>query len=609
MGQSPSAYKGIDPSHVRVADSEGSLVLDFPDGARVVAVLPGSVMYSLGHYLRKLNMFEDLLIQHSQKISRPLPLFVPRDDYVPIGGGDDYESRHLAHTAGPPPDLDEVDLATIQKTKPISGDEETGSVEGSSEIKETQEEFDARLKQERFLHAAIKQRKIIRLVAQYPVQLSTPFVDEFYQRIVSEDSPYEIFDSTLITVYRLWSNTGSHRMFLIRGIQEFLKSKNRLGILWHVNTLETFMVCSLYTEYDMVNAEIPIEKQDYYTIETRMMNRLRQELSRVSQTLDPPPEGASVSEEVPKEDLPMDIMEPEYDSSIPEEVYYMQKREELEIRRMGQYYDQKNEILNEIYSRVNDFDRVSNPFYERLHNIQRRNETQNSVDRLMPQNVEKLSPVSRITPYRAPLVPTTELRVTERTSQGPHTSPFRKTHASTSSRAKEAVDPQEKLDPDTLRHDHDLLQHVLESILAANESTLKNWSEYMECTRKILIEVRDIVRQVQENKKEAEILFAHSVETPPKPTEKVAKSAESGADDVEARVATEHATSEDILNAKIVWGHGIPLDEENGKPIGPYSPDKPHLPLTTLERLECLLDATSDCLVRSLQLDENQYDT
>lgn len=585
MGQSASAVKGIDPSHVRVADSEGSLVLHFADGERAVATVPGTVMYTLGHYLRRLNMFEDLLINRAQSISRPLPLFVSRSDYIPKEYEYDPEDRYEAAYRGDASvglnalsKEKEGDIATIPKAS--GGDDETPPVgdeeAGKHEEKETEEEMETRIEQERILHAAIKQRKIIRLVSQYPVQLSTPFVDEFYQRITNEDSPYDIFDSGLIIVYRLWANTGSHQMFLIRGIREFIKSRQRLGSLWTVDTLESFLVCTLYTEYDLIQSDLMIEPADYDDIESRMMARLHKELEKLSPP--PPPstenEGSSSTTEIAKGEA---VLSPDHDYGMPSEVYYMQKREEIEIHRLAKYYQQKTEILENLYGGPSEFERVSNPFYQRLKDIQNGNSRDLAMDKLAPF-------VGRSGAFN--------------------------TYKRTLLRTKDETRPGKEREPHQIRQEQDLLQNVLESLASATETTRDNWSEYMECTRKILIEVRDLTRQVRGNQEEAEAMAASDKEivptlkTTPVPT---AEDVEAGAGVSEPETG-EHSVRMDVLNAKIVWGHGVPIVDEDGLPIGPYSPDKPHLPLPTLERLEFLLDAAGDCLIRSLGLDISMED-
>jgi hypothetical protein len=607
-----------------VADCEGSLILTFSDGKRAVATLPGTVMYTLGHYLRRLNMFEDLLILKAQRISRPLPLFVRTNDYIPKEYEYDPEDKYAAAqrgdaSVGVTQEESDGDLATISSSG-NDGDEEEGGVpsdhsdveggvNGTPTTKETAEEKEKRIEQERILHAAIKQRKILRLVSQYPVQLSTPFVDEFYQRITNEDSPYDVFDSGLIIVYRLWANTGSHQMFLIRGIREFIKARQRLGVLWNVDSLETFLVCTLYTEYDLIQSDLMIEPADYVDIEKRMMKRLRADLGKTSAR--PPPtspptsgtedggEGVAPHPYAPSGVGPDGFLRPEHEYDIPDEVFYMQKREELEIHRMAQYYSQRTTILETLYGGPSDFDRLSNPFYQRLSDMQAQNSHDKTIDRLLPSY--------------------------SRTSSGAVAGARRMAPYSRSSiRSKDEGVGNER-DPGRVRQEQDLLQSVLESLAAATDTTRDNWSEYMECTRKILIEVRDVVRQVKGNMAEAEEMakkmagdpsFTIPVEKSPPAASKTPasdtnpdKDVEAGGsgpakfEDVPLTGAGEHSVRMDVLNSKIVWGHGIPIVDEDGLPIGPYSPDKPHLPIPTLERLEFLLDAAGDCLIRSLGLD------
>jgi hypothetical protein len=516
----------------------------------------------------------------------------------------------------------EGNSGTSRSSGSSGGDEEEGFVSTAGEHekeKETEEEMEARIEQERILHTAIKQRKILRLVSQYPVQLSTPFVDEFYQRITNEDSPYDIFDSGLIIVYRLWANTGSHQMFLIRGIREFIKSRQRLGPLWTVDTLETFLVCTLYTEYDLIQSDLMIEPADYEDIEKRMMERLHKELT--SLTPPPPPSfpespespstktsttdnGIGVSESQRFPGMPgtsgnheeTAVMTPEYEYGMPSEVYYMQKREELEIHRLARYYQQKTTILENLYREPSEFERVSNPFYQRLKEIQSKNTRDLALDKLSPYHQKGRQSYD---PYRSPSL--------LRTKEG-------KLSSSLGSSGKEN-------DPHRIRQEQDLLQNVLESLATATETTRDNWSEYMECTRKILIEVRDIVRQVRGNHEEAEAMAESGTlispthpEVPKSPKSSVIDDVEAGGVEIPEKHEDmgnlgkgtgkgEHSVRMDVLNAKIVWGHGVPIVDEYGLPIGPYSPDKPHLPLPTLERIEFLLDAAGDCLIRSLGLD------
>lgn len=626
MGQHASVLRDIDPSQVRVADTEGSLVLGYKNGNRSLATLPGSVMNTMGHYLNETDVFEELLMKKCRKISRPLPYFLPHSLYIPKEYQIDPDDKHAAAQRGfasvglgyekkqkEEPDLaellvDDVEAGVSEKHK--KGKEERTREEANSlnkddalscvpENSETQEEMETRIEQERILHDAIQQRKIFRLVSQYPVYLTTPFADEFYQRIVVEDSPYEIFSSELIIVYRLWANTGSHQMFVIRSIREFLKAKNRLGPLWNVDSLEPFLMCNLHTEYDMLHTQPFIETEDYSDIEERMLARLHTELARIA-PIAPPPDDMHIKETSKSstsdsvEDKSVKILKPDHDYDIPSEVYYMQKREELEIHRLARYYHEKRTILQSMYKDPSDFEIASNPFYARLKEIQNSNSQERILRSISPKHV---GIGGRQRPYSG--------------------TQFSRGNADSSTRTPLDVRPNER--EARMRLEQDLLQNVLESIVSAADETHDVWSEYQECTRKILIEVSDLVRQVRTNQEEAERLAAE--ETPvakssflPSKKQRAPKSAESGADDVESRMGVEvedgeeekeeteetkreHSIKLDVLNSKIVWGHGVPIVDEDGRPIGPYSPDRPHIPETTLQRLEYLLDKSNETLL------------
>ncbi|MHA1684263.1 MAG: hypothetical protein ACTSUE_25220 [Promethearchaeota archaeon] len=613
-------------------------MLDYADGARAVATLPGSVMYTLGHYLRRLSVFEDLLIHECKKISRPLPYFVSNDIYIPkeyrLDPDDKYDAAQRGYTSVGLEHEEqrkekERDIATLSEE-----DIEIGLMDNDDDEEEfeneTQKQMEIRIEQERILHAAIQQRKIFRLVSQYPVQLSTPFVDEFYQRIVDEDSPYAIFDFGLIMVYRLWANTGSHQMFLIRAVREFLKAKDRLGPLWTLESLEPFLVCNLHTEYDMLHTDLTIEVQDYSYIEKRMTKRLHTELARITPVAPPPTKDntittAEISSDSRRDEStsvkPVKILEPEHEYDIPPEVYYMQQREELEIHRLARYHQRKITLLHNLYQNQSDFERVSNPFYERLHEIQRTNSQERMLAAIAP------SPVAGFSEPRGRL-----------------RNPYSGIHSggdgdkSTMGSVDGGTDNGERT-----RREQDLLQNVLESLVTAADDTREAWSEYQECTRKILIEVADLVRQVRQNQDEAKKMFEEAgtegsssssspllvspssplLVSPPSPllvsptsvldNGKVPLSAESGTDDIESSSVgigedmeskKGHHTQMDVFNAKIVWGHGIPIVSEEGIPIGPYSPDRPHLPETTFQRLEYLLSEAKNSLICALGIDE-----
>jgi hypothetical protein len=403
-------------------------------------------------------------------------------------------------------------------------------------------------------------------------------------------------------------------MFLIRAIREFLKAKSRLGPLWTVESLEPFIVCNLHTEYDMLQTDLAIEVEDYEDIEVRMKKRLHDELERISPLAPPPAAAPPTTEEGDSATSktsaakPVTMLEHEHEYEIPPDVYYMQQREELEIHRLARYYQQSVTILNNLYQNPSDFECVSNPFYARLHEIQRSNSDDRMLNTIAPMSVGSLS-----SPYG-----------TSSAIRGGRQSPYSAARYSDGGRddLRGGKGSGGSGGGAQIRREQNLLQNVLESLVVAADETRDAWSEYQECTRKILIEVSDLVRQVRQNQAEAEDLAKESEEgkdhllsalktgdkgKAPEPP----KSAESGADDVESGAAAEeealkkeHTVRLDVLNAKIVWGHGIPIvDDEDGLPIGPYSPDRPHLPETTLQRLEYLLDEARNSLIGALGID------
>ncbi len=600
MGNKTSAYSGIDPSQFHLADSEGSLVLDFSDGTRVIAARRGTVMYILGHYLRNLNMFEDLLLRESQKISRPLPMFVSREDYVTP----EYDAHEAARRGEIPirPNHEKAkesaDIATSNpETQQTSDTEDGDEEEGASKeayIEEDEETRTARIEKELTLRIAIKQRKILRLVSQYPLQLTTPFVDEFYSRVTSENSTYDMFDASLATIYRLWINTGSHQMFLIKGIEEFLKSRERLGDDWSVDILESFLVCCLYKEYDLLHNELTIEPSDFVQIEQRMLARLRKEMATFAppkdkrdgmDTVDMYGEEASAQEEKEHTAANPRVLDTEDTGDLPIDVYYMQKKEELEVRRLLEYHEQRSGILRDIYEEPSAFERTANPFFARLKEIQEKNSMESAADRYL------------LSGHRV-----------QTTARSSYSQKFLGQHG----------DARPEIPPDVRRREKDLLQNTLEKLLSANSVTRRNWSEHQECMRKIIIEVRDVVNQVRRNQAIAKKRYKQRLEESrlavvEHPT---TNSKESGAEDVESgdRAREEDPETEkgeelefdvDKETVEFVSGCGVPSDTGEGYAVL-YDPDCPHLPLATLERFEYYLTASNDSLLRALRIDQRE---
>lgn len=584
-----SVGRNIRPKNVRTVDTDGSLLVEFEDGTKWAAALPGSSMDIVGTFLFERNEFEDCIIGKMKEFSTPLPLFVSAGEFIGTddSGGTYYEeheellgssSMRVPYDTAPgiSGTVDNVDIeegsSGALTTEALSGESDTEE-DGKCESIMTQETRIHFLRKKKRIRDAVANRKIFRLVSQHSLGVGTPFIGEIYPRINELKSPYNLYDSNLIEIYRMWTVVGSHQAFFVRTLEEFLKARERIApAYWNIDVLESFLVCGLHTERDLVNAPMNVTPQDYEDIEGIMIRNLKKEL--VKSDLEPrfSPESDAVSradESGSETHGGVTILSPkEYPSEeLPDDVWYLHQSELLEIKRMYDYEQKKIGIIEELYKDPSISSKLANPFASRLQETQRANGTQINVKHLLPRATSS----------------STGARKAEETNA-------------------DAARPRPRKSG-SYRNEARYLQDVLETIVTAHYSTQQQWAMYMELMRKLKIETEDICKQVRRIQQQTEKAFDKKHEKPNLAgINEVALSL-----DVLGGKETSSAPGEETFDpekatARIAAGNGVSIPEG----LHAYDPDSPHLPLTTLRRLEHYIEQIDAVLISAMEIDVTQ---
>jgi hypothetical protein len=308
--------KGIKVTHIKAIDSEGSLVI-YSEGSsgKKVAALKGTTIYELGMRLSAIVDCDKSISEKAVTIIHPESMFYFTSQYdmdeanhlirqeeeerrrrnprAKKSASKSEKGMHVPTTADPldpeagilsledsgePSAESEGDLATINPSPSVAeeGDEHEDIPFSIEELKHLDD-----------IDRAAHQHLVCRVVSGYPVVSMKPFVNEFYSRFVEQGSPYVIFEEDVYSVYRLWMNTGLAQASLCRALVKFLKSKPQQEDRWSVETMESFLVCNLYNDYEAIfphlESDLSLTKwgQNYIAPEGIVENRVTRTYSRI----------------------------------------------------------------------------------------------------------------------------------------------------------------------------------------------------------------------------------------------------------------------------------------------------------------------------------------
>ena len=251
MGNSHSDIKDVKVSHIKAIDTQGSITI-YIEGRRErkVAALKGTPIYELGKRLAEISECDRYISHEVVKVAHPSARFCFEGKY----------SDRMKNMVSVEEEEEEVrdiairdDVEEKEEEKPLNPEDiEAGDIEKEDEKAFTEQDLIHVEAVERAAH----QHFVCRVVSQWPVVAMKPFVNEFFSRFVDVTSPYTIFSEDVYMVFRLWMNTGVCQSSLVNSIVQFLQAKDRLGPMWSIDTLEGFLMCQMYNEYEKIFPEL-----------------------------------------------------------------------------------------------------------------------------------------------------------------------------------------------------------------------------------------------------------------------------------------------------------------------------------------------------------------
>jgi len=265
MGNSHSDIKDVKVSHIKAIDTQGSIII-YIEGRRErkVAALKGTPIYELGRRIAEIVECDKYISSEVVKLSHPSARFYfegrlskHMNDMMVGEEEEEEELKYLAMRDG---------VNECKEEEKVTGPSNPEDIEAGSTVVEEEEEEEKELKNTDFteqdiLHIeaverAAHQQFVCRAVSQCTVVTMKPFVNEFFSRLVDVTSPYTIFSEDVYMVFRLWMNTGVCQSSLVNSIVQFLQAKDRLGPMWSIDTLEGFLMCQMYNEYEKIFPEL-----------------------------------------------------------------------------------------------------------------------------------------------------------------------------------------------------------------------------------------------------------------------------------------------------------------------------------------------------------------
>jgi len=599
---------GIKVTHIKAIDSEGSLVI-YSEGSsgKRVAALRGTSIYELGTRLRTIVDCDRAISEEVVTLVHPDPHFYFTSQY------DINEAKYMLRqeqeerrriksarekklkkqrakggapshttTAGVVDPLDpesglvadpeaggghesEGDLATISSPEvPVFQSEGEG---GLVEDDDTSYSIDlTELERLNAIDRAAHQHLVCRLVSGYPVVTMKPFVNEFYSRFVETGSPYVIFDEDVYTVYRLWMNTGLAQSSLCRALIQFLKAKDRLDHLWNIDTMETFLVCNLYNDYEAIfprlESDLAITRWGQHYLAADDVYAAR---------------ATSVSARA-------------YDRSRRRARIYALK----EVQRLWMYNHSKDSLLQRMFSIPVD-------------------------DSLLVSSVEGEGiPLHNPMPEGERITVAPDMMAAAEKEKGKQ-----RVDANGNGRGEEKDDA-------IRANEQYLLQKAIEAQIAASAVHTECWEKVMDPVRKLIIEVRDLCNQVcinqvrQEHPEEVvdyqtDLLRFHAgvVETvhgvrpkydqelpPPEPVDATSETSTTFVPEGTPPPMVPPPLVTAVPTIPPVAGEVTPpmaAQSLSSPPRISYDPDVPHLPVPTLNRLLTYLDRINDSMLAAVR--------
>jgi hypothetical protein len=269
MGDSYSDIKDVKVSHIKAIDTQGSIII-YIEGRRErkVAALKGTPIYELGKRLAEISECDKYISHEVVKVAHPSARFYfegrlsERMKDMMAAEEDEEEEEEKVKDIAMRDDVSEEETVTVSSNPE---DIEAGATVIEEEKEEKKKE-DEEVKTPEFtdqdlvhieaVERAAHQHFVCRAVSHWPVVTMKPFVNEFFSRFVDVTSPYTIFSEDVYMVFRLWMNTGVCQSSLVNSIVQFLQAKDRLGPMWSIDTLEGFLMCHMYNEYEQIFPEL-----------------------------------------------------------------------------------------------------------------------------------------------------------------------------------------------------------------------------------------------------------------------------------------------------------------------------------------------------------------